>query len=153
MPPDVEAAVGELAHVTLVDIAALGRHLAEQHVPDEVPRVRAIVAEEVARHLRGQHGAAAAPVIGAMHTRIEELAQAELRRLQGRLAGLSEEQRSETSATVHRILRTFLHGPSVRARQLSTEPDGWVYVEALRRLFDPGVSEAALDAAGRTPAG
>ena len=93
MPSDVEAAVGELPHVTLVDIAALGRHLAAQLVPDEIPRVRAIVAEEVARHLRAQHGATAAPVIGAMHSRIQELTQAELRRLNGRLAGLSEEQR------------------------------------------------------------
>jgi glutamyl-tRNA reductase len=142
MPPDVEPAVGRLAGVTLVDIKALGRHLADQHVPDEVPRVRAIVAVEAAAYVDGQHEAAAAPVIGAMRSRVEELAESELLRLQGRLPGLSEQQREETSATVHRILRKFLHGPTVRARELSADPEGWVYVEALRRLFDPSATEA-----------
>ena len=138
MPPDVEPAVGELLGVTLVDVAALGRYLAEKHVPDQVPQVRAIVAEEVAAHLEGVSGVAAAPVIGAMRAQVEQLAEAELRRLHGRLpGGLSERQRAETTATVHRILRKFLHGPTIRARELSAEPDGRIYVEALSRLFAP----------------
>ena len=52
---------------------------------------------------------------------------------------------------MHRILRAFLHGPSVRARQLSAEPDGGIYVEALRQLFDPAPSPAALGPVGSAP--
>ena len=142
MPPDVDAAVGRLTGVTLVDITSLGRHLADRQLPDDVARVRAIIAEEVSAYLDAQHGAAAAPVIGAMRAHVEELTRSELLRLHGRLPDLTEQQRLETSATVRRILRTFLHGPTVRARELSAEPEGWVYAEALRRLFDPGVGEA-----------
>jgi glutamyl-tRNA reductase len=142
MPPDVEPAVGQLAGVTLVDITALGRHLAGRAVPDQVPRVRAIVAAEAAAYLDRQDQAAAAPVIAAMHAQIRQLADAELARLRDRLPGLSEEQQAETAATVHRILRKVLHRPTVRAKEFATGPDGPVYLEALQQLFDLSVGEA-----------
>jgi glutamyl-tRNA reductase len=50
MPPDVEPAVGQLAGVTLIDLAALGRHLAGRAVPSQIPQVRAIVAAEAAAY-------------------------------------------------------------------------------------------------------
>jgi glutamyl-tRNA reductase len=136
MPPDVEPAVGRLAGVTLVDITALGRHLADREVPDQVPQVRAIIAAEVTAYTSRQNEAAAAPVIAAMHAQIRQLADAELARLHDRLPGLSAEQQAETAATVHRILRKILHRPTVRAKEFSTGPEGPVYLEALRQLFD-----------------
>jgi glutamyl-tRNA reductase len=136
MPPDVDPAVGRLAGVTLVDITALGRHLADREVPDQVPQVRAIIAAEVTAYTSRQNEAAAAPVIAAMHAQIRHLADAELARLHDRLPGLSAEQQAETAATVHRILRKILHRPTVRAKEFSTGPEGPVYLEALRQLFD-----------------
>jgi len=142
MPPNVEPAVGRLAGVTLVDLTALGRHLADRDVPDQIPQVRAIVAAEAAAYIDRQNQAAAAPVIAAMHAQIRQLADAELARLHDRLPGLSEEQRAETAATVHRILRKILHRPTVRAREFSTGPKGPVYLEALQELFDLSTGEA-----------
>jgi glutamyl-tRNA reductase len=141
MPPDVDPAVGRLPGVTLVDLTALGRHLAEREVPDQVPQVRAIVAAEAAAYMDRQEQAAAAPVIAAMHAQIRQLADAEVHRLHDRLPDLSERQRAETAATVHRILRKVLHGPTVRAKEFSTGPDGPVYLDALRQLFDLSTSE------------
>jgi glutamyl-tRNA reductase len=77
-----------------------------------------------------------------MHAHVRQLAEAELLRLHGRLPSLSDEQRAETAETVYRILRTFLHRPTIRAKQLSTDPEGAIYIEALRQLFDLRVSEA-----------
>jgi glutamyl-tRNA reductase len=142
MPPDVDAAVGGLPGVTLVDLTALGRHLADQAVPDQVPQVRAIVAAETAQYMERRGQAAAAPIIAAMHAQITQLADAELARLQHRLPYLSEAQRAETAATVHRILRKVLHRPTVRAKEFSTGPDGPVYLDALRQLFDLTTEEA-----------
>jgi glutamyl-tRNA reductase len=56
--------------------------------------------------------------------------------MHARLPGLSAEQQAETAATVHRILRKILHRPTVRAKEFSTGPEGPVYLEALRQLFD-----------------
>ncbi|MGW6196894.1 glutamyl-tRNA reductase [Kribbella sp. NPDC055110] len=136
MPPDVDSAVGRLPGIRLVDLTALGRHLADRKVPDQIPMVRAIVAAEAAAYMDRQEQAAAAPVIAALHAQIGQLADAELGRLQHRLPDLTDQQRAETAATVHRILRKVLHRPTVRAKEFSTGPDGAVYLEALRRLFD-----------------
>ncbi|MGW6278638.1 glutamyl-tRNA reductase [Kribbella sp. NPDC055071] len=136
LPPDVDPAVGSLAGVTLVDLTALGRHLADREIPDQVPQVRAIVAAELRAYLDREEQAAAAPVIAAMHTQLRQLADAELTRLNDRLPDLTDQQRAETAATVHRILRKILHRPSVRAREFSAGPDGPAYLDALSQLFD-----------------
>jgi glutamyl-tRNA reductase len=142
MPPDVDAAVGRLAGVTLVDLTALGRHLADRAVPDQVPQVRAIVAAEAAAHMDRRDQAAAGPVVAAMHAQIRQLADAELARLQHRLPDLSEDQRAETAATVHRILRKVLHQPTVRVKEFSAGPKGPIYLDALKQLFDLRTDEA-----------
>jgi glutamyl-tRNA reductase len=141
MPPDVEPAVGRLPGVTLVDLTALGRHLADQDEPDQVPQVRAIIAAEVAAYTSRQNEAAAAPVIAALHAQITKLADVELARLHDRLPDLNEKQQAEMAATVHRILRKVLHRPTVRAKEFSAGPAGPVYLEALRQLFDLSAGE------------
>jgi glutamyl-tRNA reductase len=142
MPANVEPAVGHLAGVTLADLATLGRYLGGLDVPSQLPQVRAIVAAEAAAYLDRQDQAAAAPVIAAMHAQIRLLADAELARLQDRLPGLSDQQRAETAATVHRILRKVLHRPTVRAKEVSAGPEGPLYLDALRQLFDLNPDEA-----------
>jgi glutamyl-tRNA reductase len=142
MPPDVDPAVGQLAGVALVDLTALGRHLARRQTPDQVPRVREIVAAEAAAYAVRQEQAAAAPVIAALHAQIRLLADAELDRLHDRLPNLSDQQRAETAATVHRILRKVLHRPTIRAKEFSSGPSGPVYLDALRELFDLSVGPA-----------
>jgi glutamyl-tRNA reductase len=136
MPPDVDPAVGPLPGVTLVDLTALGQHLADREAHDQIPLVRAIVAAEAAVYMDRQKQAGAAPVIAAMHAHIRQLADAELERLKDRLPDLSEQQRAETAVTVHRILRKILHRPTVRAKEFSSGPKGPVYLEALQQLFD-----------------
>jgi Glutamyl-tRNAGlu reductase, dimerisation domain/Glutamyl-tRNAGlu reductase, N-terminal domain/Shikimate / quinate 5-dehydrogenase len=132
-----QAVAGEpLPGVALVDLAALGRHLAAAGTPDHVSQARAIVSAEVAAYLTRQQQAAAAPVIAALHAQIRQLADAELARLQDRLPGLDDKQRADMAATVHRILRKVLHRPTVRAKELSTGPARQEYLEALRQLFE-----------------
>jgi glutamyl-tRNA reductase len=136
MPRDVEPAVGRLAGVKLLDIPALGRYLAERDVPNDIPRVREIVAAEVAAYNDRQNQAAATPVIAALHAQIRALTEAELVRLNDRLPNLSEQERAETAATVNRIIRKVLHRPTVRAKEFAAGPEGPAYLEALRQLFD-----------------
>jgi glutamyl-tRNA reductase len=150
MPPDVDPAVGRLSGVTLVGLTALGRHLADRKVSDQVPQVRAIVAAEAAAYMNRQEQAAATPVIAALHAQIRQVADVELARLRDRLPELSEEQRAQTAVTVHRILRKVLHGPTVRAKEFSTDPNGPVYLDALRQLFDLGAVPAAIPAKGKS---
>jgi glutamyl-tRNA reductase len=143
LPPDVERDVGRLSGVTLVDIPALGRHLADHEAPKDVARARAIVAEEVAAFTLRQDQTEAAPFIAAMHAHVRQLAEDELRRLHGRLPDQSPQHQAETASTIYRILRKFLHGPTVQARRMSTDPEGARQLDALRRLFELNVTDAA----------
>jgi glutamyl-tRNA reductase len=142
MPPDVEAAVGRLPGVTVADLTVLGQYLADRAGPDQVPAARAIIAAEAAKYAERLDQAVATPVIAAMHAQIRQLADAELTRLHDRLPDLSEHQRAETAATVHRILRKILHRPTVRAREFSSGPRGQLYLDALQELFDLKTAEA-----------
>ena len=118
MPANVEPAVGRLAGVTLVDLATLGR-------PGRPGRTRPDPPGPCHRRRRSRriHGPAGRGRRGAGYRRdaraYQQLADAELARLQDRLPGLSEQQRAETAATVHRILRKILHRPTVRAKEFS----------------------------------
>ena len=115
---------------------------------DQIQEVHAIVAAEAAAYLNREEQTAAAPIIAAMHAQIKQRADAELARLHNRLPGLTEEQQAETAATVHRILRKVLHRPTVRAKELTASPQGPVYLDALRQLFD--LSAPAHDGALRS---
>jgi hypothetical protein len=61
---------------------------------------------------------------------------AELLRLAQRRPELSEAQRREIARTLHRVVRQLLHSPSVRVRELASEPGGEQYAALLRELFD-----------------
>jgi hypothetical protein len=111
----------DFAAAHLGGLVALGRHLAGRAMPSQIPQVRAIVAAEAAAYTTRQDQTIAAPVIAAMHAQIRQLADAELARLHDRLPDLTD-QRAETAATVHRIVRKVLHQPTIRAKQFSAAP-------------------------------
>jgi glutamyl-tRNA reductase len=136
MPRDVEPRCAEIPGVTLVDIEALGRQLALRQPATGVDRAREIVAEEVAAYARVRRTAVAAPLVTALRSKALGVAERELGRLYQRLPALGRRERAETAATVHRIVDKLLHTPTVRAKELSADPDGGRYVEAISRLFD-----------------
>jgi glutamyl-tRNA reductase len=142
MPRDVDPDCRHIPGVTVVDIETLGRHLAERELPDDVGHVRAVVAQEAAAFLARRRESAAVPLIGALRSRAQEAVDTELLRLHDRLSGLDDRQRAETAAAVQRVVSKLLHGPTVRAKELSAAPDGTVYIEALSRLFDLNGKEA-----------
>jgi glutamyl-tRNA reductase len=136
MPRDVEADIAELPGVELVGLAALGKHLAAQDLPDDIGHAAEMIAEETAAFLLKQRELAAVPVIGALRSHAKEVVERELVRLNEKLPGLDDKQRAETAATVQRVVSKLLHLPTVRVKELSADEDGGVYLDALSRLFD-----------------
>jgi glutamyl-tRNA reductase len=112
-----------------ISLARAGIDLGNAHLDGLAARHAVVVGT-------GAVGRLAARLLG------RKLAEVELLRLHDRLPDLSEQQRAETAATVYRILRKFLHRPTVRAKQLATDPDGSIYLEALQHLFDVGASQS-----------
>ena len=108
-------------------------------------------AEEVAGRLGARRATAVAPTVTALRARAAEVVDAELARLDSRLPGLDATARAEVARTVHRVVQTLLHAPTVRVKQLAERPGGDAYADALRELFDLDPAATAAVAAAVLP--
>lgn len=138
VPRNVEAAVGGLADVTLLDLDDL-REWAARGIAlrsHEVDHVRSIVAEEVERFGLDVVARQAAPLVAALHERAEHIRQSELDRFGGRLGSLDAAQRAAVEALTKGIVAKLLHEPSVRLKDDAGTPQGERNAAAVRDLFD-----------------
>jgi glutamyl-tRNA reductase len=73
-----------------------------------------------------------------------DVVEAELARFDGRLPELDAKARAEVANTVRRVVDKLLHEPTVRVKQLASDPGGTSYAVALRELFnlDPAAPAA-----------
>ncbi|MFD9410891.1 glutamyl-tRNA reductase [Streptomyces sp. NPDC059989] len=136
MPRDIDAAVHRIPGVRLVDIESLAEASADAPMAADVDAVRAIVTDEVAAFGAAQRAAHITPTVVALRAMAAEVVAMEVARLDGRVPDLDERQRAEVTQTVRRVVDKLLHAPTVRVKQLASEPGGAGYAEALRELFD-----------------
>ncbi|MEV7618226.1 glutamyl-tRNA reductase [Streptomyces sp. NPDC089799] len=136
MPRDIDAAVHRIPGVRLVDIESLAEASADAPMAADVDAVRGIVADEVAAFGAAQRAAHITPTVVALRAMAAEVVTAEVARLNGRLPELDDRQRAEMTQTVRRVVDKLLHAPTVRVKQLASEPGGAGYADALRELFD-----------------
>ncbi|MET9430351.1 glutamyl-tRNA reductase [Streptomyces sp. NPDC003036] len=136
MPRDIDAAAHRLVGVRLVDIESLAEASADAPMAADVDQVRGIVSDEVAAFGAAQRAAHITPTVVALRTMAADVVAGEMARLEGRLPGLDEKQRAEITQTVRRVVDKLLHAPTVRVKQLASEPGGAGYADALRTLFD-----------------
>ena len=136
MPRDIDAAVHRLPGVRLVDIESLAEASADAPMAADVDQVRTIVSDEVAAFGAAQRAAHITPTVVALRAMAADVVAGEMARLEGRLPGLDDKQRAEITQTVRRVVDKLLHAPTVRVKQLASEPGGAGYADALRTLFD-----------------
>jgi glutamyl-tRNA reductase len=149
LPRDIDPAVRALGGVTLVDLEVLQAALTGTAASAEVDAVRDIVAEEVNAYLSLQLASRIAPTVIALRSKADELVEAELTRLAGRLPDLPPRERAEVEQAIRRVVQTLLHTPTVRVKELVEAPAGLSYAEALHELF--GLDPAAPAAVSGTP--
>ncbi|MFJ3714139.1 glutamyl-tRNA reductase [Streptomyces sp. NBC_01267] len=136
MPRDIDAAVHRISGARLVDIESLADASADAPMAADVDAVRTIVSDEVAAFGAAQRAAHITPTVVALRTMAAGVVAGEIARLDGRLPDLDDKQRAEITQTVRRVVDKLLHAPTVRVKQLASEPGGAGYADALRELFD-----------------
>ncbi|ARF56113.1 glutamyl-tRNA reductase [Streptomyces gilvosporeus] len=136
MPRDIDAAVHRIEGAHLVDIETLADASADAPMAADVDKVRGIVSDEVAAFGAAQRAAHITPTVVALRTMAADVVTSEIARLDGRLPDLDDKQRAEITQTVRRVVDKLLHAPTVRVKQLASEPGGAGYADALRELFD-----------------
>ncbi len=158
MPRDVEPAAAALSGVSLIDLDAIGTAAGTgpaagraAAADQDVTAVRAIIAEEFAARASAARAASVTPTVVALRAKAAEVADAELARLSGRLAGLDDHSLGEIGLTVRRVVDKLLHAPTVRMKELASGPGGDGYAAALRVLFD--LDPKAIEAVTRADVG
>lgn len=136
MPRDIDAAVHRIDGAHLVDIESLADASADAPMAADVDKVRGIVSDAVAAFGAAQRAAHITPTVVALRTMAADVVAGEIARLDGRLPDLDDKQRAEITQTVRRVVDKLLHAPTVRVKQLASEPGGAGYADALRELFD-----------------
>lgn len=139
VPRDVDPAVASIDGITLLDIDALWSLRAQNPligIQDADVSANEIISEEVIRFLEQQSARQVAPLIAGFRNGAEEIRQAELKRFESRLAGLSDEQRDTVESLTQGILGKILHEPTVAMNEAAGTPRGDRLAEALRELFN-----------------
>ena len=136
LPRDVEHGVADLPGVTVVDLESLQRRLVDAPSGLDTRLATEIVADEVRGYLAAQRSAEVTPTVTALRRRAAEVVDAELLRLDSRLPEIDADVRGELARTVRRVVDKLLHTPTVRVKQLASEPAGAGYADALRELFE-----------------
>jgi glutamyl-tRNA reductase len=125
VPRDVDPAMGTLEGVFVYDIddlqAVAAQHLAERS--REASDAETMIAGEVERFHQKQRTVNVAPAIVALQRQAEEIRQAELKRVQARLSGMSAEQIAAVEALTRGLVNKFLHPPMQALKQAAREGD------------------------------
>jgi len=134
LPRDVDPSVADLPNVRLYNVDQLDEVIAgRQHgQEDDVPRVEAIVAEELAGWDRWHASLGVVPTIAALTGWADEVRDRETARTLARLGQLSDRDRQEVAALAQAVARKLLHGPIDRLKTGSL-PEG--YLDTARDLF------------------
>ncbi|MHA6785518.1 glutamyl-tRNA reductase [Pseudonocardia saturnea] len=150
LPRDVDAGVGALPGVTVVDLIALQARLATGERGTAVAAAQELVAREAQAYLAAQRSAEVTPTVTALRRRASDVIDAELLRLDSRLPDLDDRVREEFTRSVRRVVDKLLHTPTVQIKRLAEGPDGSSYAEALRELFELDPQTPAAVAVARS---
>jgi len=137
VPRNVEPDAGGLEGVYLYDIddlrsvAEANRARRQAQVVTCLERVE-VEAERFMNRLKARE---VGPLVTALRRQAHQQAEQELEDLLGRL-GLRRDQEQELRELARRLVNRLLHEPTESLKALSQRDDGFLYVDALRRLFN-----------------
>jgi glutamyl-tRNA reductase len=140
VPRDLDPAIHELDGCYLFDIDDLQAIVSETLAGrrSEADRAEAIVAGEAEKFHEWQASLEVVPAIMSLRAHAEEIREAELSKVLGRL---DESQRKAVESMTAQIVNKLLHLPTVRMKQAAVSADGVIYAEAVRHLFGLGEDE------------
>jgi glutamyl-tRNA reductase len=137
MPRNVDPRVAGLDGVYLFNVDDL--EMVVQANKDarqaEAVRAEAILSNALERFLREEDQARMAPAIAAIRNQVRAVCQAELRRLEQRLPGLSPGQREELEVMLHRIVQKIVHPAIMELKNIESQEAAKAGPTTIERLF------------------
>ena len=137
VPRDVDPAAGDIEQVFLYNIDDL-RSIVQENLArrqSRLDRAELMIDDEVNRFMAWLRSRAAVPTVIALRERFEAVRQAELARLQPKLAGLSPAARARVEEVTRLLVEKLLSSPTERLKATTDEEDVAAYAEMLNHLF------------------
>lgn len=138
MPPDAEPEVGQVENVFLHNLDDLGvvvqTNLEKRQ--QEIPKVEALVAEEVAEFMSWFGALDMVPTIVALRQHADRICQTELQKAMRRLGPIDDRQREIIQAMAKGLTNKLLHTPTLRLKERACEQNASQYSDVLHDLFD-----------------
>lgn len=147
VPRDVAPEVAGVDGVILKDIddlrdvigTSFGSRVAE------IDLVEKIIDDEVLRWQESERSRELAPTVAELVARADEIRRAEFERWRAK-SRVDDEQARAVDALSRRLVAKLLHGPVAKAKELPSSKQGYLYLSALRELFELG-GDDDIDAA------
>jgi glutamyl-tRNA reductase len=138
VPRDVDAEMNKLDGIFVYDIddlqAVVSANVASRE--REAARARDIVEVELQRFVARLQTQEVAPTIISLQEHLENIRQAELDRMRGRLGKLTPEQESAVEALTRGIINKVLHTPITALKNAATDPENNTVIDHVRRIFN-----------------
>ena len=137
VPRDVEPDAGSLDQVFLYNIDDLQTIVKENlsRRTTEVERAEVIVREEVDRFSAWMRSRGVVPTVVALRARFEAVRQAELRRLDPKIAAIGPDARAQVDEVTRLLVEKLLLTPTEQLKSTEDEAVATASADALNRLF------------------
>jgi len=138
VPRDLDPEIDRVRNAYLYDIDDLQR-VVEQNRGErekEAHHAERIVEEELRSVNDWLRSLEVVPTIATLRDSMEQIRRSELERLGGKLGDLSDEQRAQVDMLTASIVNKILHLPTVKMKEVAGSQECYLYVAAVRTLFD-----------------
>ncbi len=150
VPRNIEPAVKDIDNAFLFDIDDLEMRV-EQNLEErrrEAGKAERMVEEEVQVILHWLKSLDVTPTIVALRKRAEEIKQAEIEKVMGRLGHLTPQERGTIESLASAIVNKLLHGPLVTLKAEANSSSSMMFVEAAKRFYNLDPAPSSEDPGG-----
>jgi glutamyl-tRNA reductase len=155
VPRDLDPEINRVRNAYLYDIDDL-QHVVEQNRGErekEAHHAERIVDEELISVNDWLRSLEVVPTIASLRATVEQIRRDELERLSGKLGDLSDEQRAQVDMLTASIVNKILHLPTVKMKEVAGSQECYLYVDAVRTLFDLSGNASAPESGAGVAAG
>ena len=138
VPRDLDPEINRVRDAYLYDIDDL-QHVVEQNRHErekDAEHAERIVEQELASMNEWLRSLEVVPTIAMLREAVEDIRRSEIDRLSNRLSDLTEEQRARVDLLTTSIVNKILHVPTVKMKEVAGRDQCYLYVDAVRMLFD-----------------
>ncbi len=138
VPRDIDPGLNDLDGIFVYNIDDL-QQVVQSHLGDrrkEAVRAELLVDEEVRKFEQRAQTAEVVPTIVSLQQHLENLRQAEIDRVRGRLGNLTPEQEMAVEALSRGIINKIMHTPITTLKSAALDPGATTVVDVVRKIFN-----------------